>query len=373
MSWSPTIGFACHWDRNPPGTWSGTPWNLREAMRRVSCLEDLAVGPPVPVRALLKLAGMRRHAGAWSSMWRHSRVHTRWVELDLARQAKRVDPDAVVEIQDLGPVDRPYLVVQDLSYGLLLDRYGAREIPHFRTLGAPRVQQLHERQVRLYAGAAALLPMSGWLANHMAATGIPEERIRVVNPGVTLPGADLPLPERRTGKTRRLLMVGRDFHTKGGAQVVAAFARLRANLGDAIELTVIGPAAWPLRGDIPQGIHFLGPQPREVVAAALDTHDLFVMPSLLEGYGIAFAEALVRGLPCIGRNDCAMPEIIEPRSGGRLVETEDPDELAELIDKALRDDTLYAECAKAAPARLQHYSWDRAAGEVLAAVREVCS
>ncbi len=71
--------------------------------------------------------------------------------------------------------------------------------------------------------------------------------------------------------------------------------------------------------------------PSSEVAAALDSHDLFVMPSRFEGFGIAFVEALIRGLPCIGRRACAMPEIIDEASGGRLVDTEDPHELAELV------------------------------------------
>jgi glycosyltransferase involved in cell wall biosynthesis len=63
-----------------------------------------------------------------------------------------------------------------------------------------------------------------------------------------------------------------------------------------------------------------------------------------------------------------MPEIIEPGSGGLLVHNEDPVELAETIAKALADDTLYEECARTAPRRRAHYTWERAATQVLAAV-----
>jgi len=95
-------------------------------------------------------------------------------------------------------------------------------------------------------------------------------------------------------------------------------------------------------------------------------HDLFVMPSRFEGFGMAFAEALVRGLPCIGRDACAMPEIIDPASGGRLVRSESPDELADLVVATLADDALYAACVAAAPARREHFTWTRAARQVVA-------
>jgi glycosyltransferase involved in cell wall biosynthesis len=97
----------------------------------------------------------------------------------------------------------------------------------------------------------------------------------------------------------------------------------------------------------------------------MDTHDLFVMPSLFEAFGIVFVEALVRGLPCIGRDAYAMPEIIDEASGGRLLRSEDPRDLAELITDALDDDDLYAACAGRAEERYVHYSWGRAAGDIL--------
>jgi glycosyltransferase involved in cell wall biosynthesis len=219
-----------------------------------------------------------------------------------------------------------------------------------------------------------LLPMSDWLASSLRRGGVAPQRLAVVNPGVNVRlDSGRAIPERRRGPVRRLLLIGRDFDTKGGTQVVAAFRTLRAELGPSISLTIAGPATWPLRGDVPDGVTFLGPVTSPRVVELLDTHDLFVMPSLFEGFGIAFVEALVRGLPCIGRDDCAMPEIIDPQSGGRLVSSESSDELAALVVEALNDDDLYTACADAAPARREHYAWPRAAAEIRAAAQAVVS
>ncbi len=191
----------------------------------------------------------------------------------------------------------------------------------------------------------------------MAGTGVGQPKITVVNPGVNAPlGVDVPIPERRRGPVSRLLFLGRDFDTKAGDQVVAAFRLLRADLGPTLELTIAGPPIWPLRQPPGDGVTFLGTVRSDEVQRLIDTHDLFVMPSRMEGFGIAFVEALVRGLPCIGRNACAMPEIIAPADGGLLVETEEPVELAEKIVAALADDDLYARCAAAAPARRLHFA-----------------
>ncbi|NMM15821.1 MAG: glycosyltransferase family 4 protein [Cellulomonas sp.] len=368
------LGFACHWGQSREGTWSGTPWRLRSALSGVTEVVDVGSDLARPVQAVLKGMGAGRTPQGWVSTWRHGSITQSLVEADVRARVRRARPDVVLEIHDLAVLDTPFLVLQDLSYVLLLEHFGPNGVPHFRALGRSRIEALRARQERIYEHAAAILPMSEWMARSLVAHGVSAARVHVVNPGsnVPLPAARAAaVPERRGGPTRRLLLVGRDFDTKGGAQVVAAFERLRRELGSTISLTIAGPRTWPLRGDVPDGVTFLGPRPAAEIARLIDTHDLFVMPSRFEGFGIAFAEALVRGLPCIGRAACAMPEIIDRASGGRLVTSESPDELADLIVDTLADDALYAACAAAAPGRQAHFTWERAADQVATIAQEV--
>lgn len=363
------LAFACRWGPDWQRTWSGTPWMLRQALIEMVDVEDIDVTPPPALRFALKAAYARKAHGRWQSLWPHSPIALSWNQARLASKAARSDAQAVVSVQDLGRSDKPTYVVQDLSYGLLLRTFGERSIPHFRSLRPRRIGELHARQLGIWADAAGLFPMSRWLADDMIASGVPAERITVVPPGVNVEiPPDTPLPERRVSGPLRLLLVGRDFDTKAGDQVVAAFGLLRKKYGHGISLTVIGPPSWPLP-KLPEGVDYRGPQPRAEVDAAMASHDLFVMPSRFEGFGIVFAEALARGLPCIGRNAFAMPEIIDPASGGRLVNSEDPGELAEVIDAAIADDALYAACRAAAPERRRFYTWTRAARQMLSGVR----
>jgi len=75
------------------------------------------------------------------------------------------------------------------------------------------------------------------------------------------------------------------------------------------------------------------------IEEAYSTAHLFVLPSLFEGYGMAYAEAIVRGLPVIGTTAGAIPETV-PEACGILVEPENTEELREALEKLLIDKDL---------------------------------
>jgi glycosyltransferase involved in cell wall biosynthesis len=372
------LGFACGWESPPEPTWSHTPWQLRAALRSRVEVVDLGISYPLAVRAGLKAACARRYDGRWVSMWRHSRAARSYGERVLSRAVGHQPVDAVLQIQDLARFDLPYLTYQDLSYDILLERAQAPGgLTHFPTLSMDAVLRLRDRQRDIYANAAGVLAMSRWFADHLVeVSGVPAARVHVVHPGASAVDSsarpdDAAVLRRRTGPRRRLLFVGRDFHTKAGSLVVAALRVLRRDHDPELTLTVVGPATWPLPGDVPDGVDFRGLLPVSELAELYDSHDLFVLPSRFEGFGIAFVEALAHGLPCVGRRAFAMPEIITPGVNGDLVIDDDPADLADRIVRLLGDDALYDRVAAAAVDVVEHYSWGRAADDVLTVARVV--
>ncbi len=314
----------------------------------------------------LKAMAAHRHEGRWVSGWKHHPVTMGLAGARLRRAT--ADCDVVLQIGDLARLRTPYLTYQDLSFDLLREE---RELRHFPHLDASRIARLRERQLEIYAGAAGVLAMSEWLAAHLVrVTGLPADKVHVVNPGCNaLPEVPPALPQR--SGPARLLFVGKDFTTKAGPQVLAAWEILRRSGYPGIELTIAGPASWPMPGPVPDGVTFLGRVPLERVAALYAEHDLFVLPSHFEGYGIVFVEALAHGLPCIGRNRCAMPELIRPGDNGSLVSGDSPEELATLITELLSDDGLRDRTVRQAPSVIEHATWDRAAEETVAVAGKV--
>ena len=197
------------------------------------------------------------------------------------------------------------------------------------------------------------------------AYGIPSDRIFVIPPGTAKP--DRPLRPRR-GPVRSLLCVASVIPRKGHRVLVAALTRLRD-----LEwrMLCIGSldrdprTARSIRQLISAArlggrVTLAGEQPPRMVMRAYRAADLFVLPSLHEGYGMAFAEAMAHGLPIIATTAGAIAETV-PSEAGLLVRPGDAAALARALRRVITEEALavrLAAGARAAGGRLP--DWRRA-------------
>jgi glycosyltransferase involved in cell wall biosynthesis len=384
----PRIGFACLWDKVPERTWSYSAWNLRAALRLVTDTTDIGVQIPRLPRTILQAVHTRRRAGRLITTWYYSLLAESYIEHALRRELSRNPAarrcDAVLTIHDLAALPVPFFTYSDISWDGLATMIDTDEAAALLSMTPSSIARRRERQVAIYERATAVITMSRWLARSLVEqTGVPPGKVHVVHPGLSAGWAPqdgslaadpadrqgghhrrAALPQRAAPR-RRLLFIGRrDFYRKGGDLVVAALAVLRREHDPQITLTVAGPQTWPLPGAPPDGVRFLGSLPPGEVAPLYDQHDLLVMPSRKEGFGLVLAEALARGLPCVARDAFAMPEIITPGVSGALITGNDANELAATIAAALADDALYESCYERAPEMAEYFSWERTALEV---------
>ncbi len=77
----------------------------------------------------------------------------------------------------------------------------------------------------------------------------------------------------------------------------------------------------------------------------LQAFDIFVLPSLKEGFPWALIEAMTARLPVIATRVGAIPEIIEDRQNGIIVEPGKPEQIAKAITEILNSDYLKKEFA----------------------------
>jgi glycosyltransferase involved in cell wall biosynthesis len=92
--------------------------------------------------------------------------------------------------------------------------------------------------------------------------------------------------------------------------------------------------------------------------------DVFVLPSLFEGYGMAFAEALAAGLPVVAARAGAVPDVV-PETAGILVQPGDVSSLVEALRHILTDRELRQRLQQGArAAALQLPTWTNTAQQV---------
>jgi len=127
---------------------------------------------------------------------------------------------------------------------------------------------------------------------------------------------------------------------------------------------VAGPSRWPLPGPVPDAVDFRGPVPTTTAADLLLDHDVLLMPSRFEAFGIALLEGLASGMPVIGRRAYAMPELV-PADRGLLVDEADAGQLAIAIDQLAADKEIWDRCFAEAMRTRAEWSWDEVAKRVL--------
>ena len=94
------------------------------------------------------------------------------------------------------------------------------------------------------------------------------------------------------------------------------------------------------------------------------------MPSKHDAYGLVFVEALCFGLPCIGKNICAMPEFIQPGKNGYLIDRDDADELAGVMEKLLLNGReIAAAVQRDKEYYLETYAWDSVADRIMTVLK----
>lgn len=119
--------------------------------------------------------------------------------------------------------------------------------------------------------------------------------------------------------------------------------------------------------DIASHVIFTGYVDDMTLAKLYSICDVFVCPSLLEGFGLVILDAMAAGKPVVATNAGGIPEIIEPGENGLLVQAGNENELAMAIAQLLNDDAQARVIGENNGRKLRsQYSWRLAAQKTAA-------
>jgi len=238
-------------------------------------------------------------------------------------------------------------------------------------LGHPKISshQINKAlqwEKRVFRNIDIIFTFSEWLRHSFVNDyKIDPKRIYVVGAG-----ANIPIPtisENRDYDGKAILFSGMSFERKGGMVLMEAFEKVRAEIPDA-KLVIIGP----ILKSLPHGVECKGyiskntPEGFKSISQAYRDASIFVMPSLYEPFGVVSLEAMAHRLPCIGTDNCAMPEIIDHEKTGYLVPVGDSESLAKRIIELLKCPELMKEMGnKGYDKFIENFTWERVTSRVL--------
>jgi glycosyltransferase involved in cell wall biosynthesis len=116
-------------------------------------------------------------------------------------------------------------------------------------------------------------------------------------------------------------------------------------------------------------VRSLGFVEEEDKKALLRACDLFVYPSLYEGFGLPPLEAMALGVPTVVSDRTCLPEIVG--DAALAAKIEEPDQFAEVLRRGLSDPEFRRNAALAGPIQARKYSWQRSASQLLALCERV--
>lgn len=223
-------------------------------------------------------------------------------------------------------------------------------------------------------GADAIIAISeATKRDVMEIYGIDERKITVVHHGYTPASTIATSPLPHLGPY--ILYVGERNLYKNFATLLKAFAILAPRYPD-LKLVCTGRpltkdermeiAAAGLTGRVVQQM-FGTDQMHSLYANA----ECFVLPSLMEGFGMPILEAFAANCPVALSNTSCMPEIAG--SGGAYFNPTEPEDMAASIERVLTDTAYRTELTSAAAQKLKEYSWEKTACQTANVYRTLCN
>lgn len=155
----------------------------------------------------------------------------------------------------------------------------------------------------------------------------------------------------------RVLFVGSLGQRKGLSYLLRAIELL----GSKVELTLLGKKAaegCPPLEDAVRKHRWIPSLPHAELLRVMQQHDVLVLPSLFEGFGLVILEAMAQRLPVITTAHTAGPDVISEGVDGFIVPIRSAEAIAGRLDQLASDRGLLREMKQAADDKAKSQRWE---------------
>ncbi len=205
--------------------------------------------------------------------------------------------------------------------------------------------------------------------------GVPSETVDLIYYGSN--PAFRPLPAEKVAQFRSdqglperfILFVGTLEPRKNVVRLIEAYSRLPAS--NRPPLMLIGAKGWLYDSvfarvdelDLSDAVRFVGYVPGNSLPWWYNAADLFVYPSIYEGFGLPPLEAMACGTPVVTSKASSLPEVVG--TAGLLVDPTSTESLASAMEQVLSDQGERDRMRSAGLAQARRFSWDDTARRTL--------
>ena len=172
-----------------------------------------------------------------------------------------------------------------------------------------------------------------------------------------------------------ILWTGQLYPPKNIGRLIQAFAKVKDDIPHT--LVFAGEKRWRYKEDlalierlgINDRIHFTGWVSHDDLPIFYNLADMFVLPSLYEGFGIPLLEAMACGCPVLTSTTGSPPEVVQ--EAGYLVDPMNADDIASGIREVLSNTELRRALVAKGLERVKEFSWEKCARETLNVLEKV--
>jgi glycosyltransferase involved in cell wall biosynthesis len=174
---------------------------------------------------------------------------------------------------------------------------------------------------------------SAWSRECLLRAGIPQAKIKIVPLAYKNPHAGPMSPHNYPSRFSpdrplRVLFLGQITVRKGAIELLNAAHMMKAA---PVVFQIAGPDQLSVGPELLKStnVQFIGTLPRSSVAKYYSEADIFILPTLSDGFGLTQIEAQSYGLPVLASRYCG--EVVRDNENGRIIHPITPDRICHLI------------------------------------------